>query len=141
MKDLLKGHFELKPLVIAECYHFHRRDPPLALSLHCIIDSAHSLGNVNRLDPVLNVPEPGRQPLDRAVSGLMYVYVPNNLGICAVSKLRSSFSESGNCVPISRLRGTSVQSREYAALVRNLEIAQFLLHARLNPSSFHRVHR
>ncbi len=26
LKDLLKGHFEPKPLVIAERYHFHRRD-------------------------------------------------------------------------------------------------------------------
>ena len=31
--------------------------PPLALSVHYIIISAHSPGNVNRLDPVLNVPE------------------------------------------------------------------------------------
>ena len=26
LKDLLKGHFEPKPLVIAERYHFHQRD-------------------------------------------------------------------------------------------------------------------
>ena len=26
LKELLKGHFEPKPLVIAERYHFHRRD-------------------------------------------------------------------------------------------------------------------
>jgi len=26
LKDLMKGHFEPKPLVIAERYHFHRRD-------------------------------------------------------------------------------------------------------------------
>ena len=38
---------------------------------------------------------------------------------------------------ISRLRGTSTQSRDRAALVCNLEIAQFLLRAQLNPSSFH----
>jgi len=30
---------------------------PLASSLHCIIISAHSQGNINRLDPVLNIPE------------------------------------------------------------------------------------
>ena len=38
------------------------------------------------------------------------VYVPHNLGICAISRLHCTFSESRNCVPISRLR--------------NLEIAQ-----------------
>ena len=34
-------------------------------------------------------------------------YVPRNLGICAISRLRSAFSESRNCVPISRLRKQS----------------------------------
>ena len=31
--------------------------PPLAFSIHYTIISAHSPGNVNRLDPVLTVPE------------------------------------------------------------------------------------
>ena len=40
-------------------------------------------------------------------------YVPRNLGICAISRLRCAFLESGNCAPISRL-----------CTVRNLEIAR-----------------
>ena len=37
-------------------------------------------------------------------------YVPHNLGICAISRLRCAFSESRNCVPISRLRTGFTQS-------------------------------
>jgi len=55
-----------------------------------------------------------------------HVYVPRNLGICAILRLRCAFLESENCAPISRLRSTSAQSRDCAAPVRNLEIAQFL---------------
>ena len=50
-----------------------------------------------------------------------HVSVPRNLGICAISRLRSAFSESRNCVPISRLRK---QSSDCAIRLRNLEIAQ-----------------
>jgi len=35
---------------------------------------------------------------------VLHIYVPCNLGICAISRLRSAFSESGNCTPILRLR-------------------------------------
>ena len=51
---------------------------------------------------------------------IMGIYVPRNLGICAISRLRCAFSESGNCVPISRLRS---QSWDYARRLRNLKIA------------------
>ena len=35
------------------------------------------------------------------------MYTFHNLGICAISRLRCAFSESGNCVPISRLHSQS----------------------------------
>ena len=33
-----------------------------------------------------------------------HIYVPCNLGMCAILRLRCTFSESGNCVPILRLQ-------------------------------------
>ena len=42
------------------------------------------------------------------------VHVPGNLGICV------AHSESGNCVPISRLRS---ESQDCVNVLRNLEIA------------------
>ena len=50
-----------------------------------------------------------------------YVHVPRNLGICAISRLRCAFLESGKCVPISRLR---TQSWDCAVRLCNLEIAR-----------------
>jgi len=55
-------------------------------------------------------------------SWMSHVYVPRNLGICAISRLRCAFLESGNCAPISRLR---TQSWDCAVRLRNLEIAQY----------------
>jgi len=45
------------------------------------------------------------------------VNVPCNLGICAISKLRCAFLESGNCAPISRLRITFAQSWDCASAI------------------------
>ena len=61
------------------------------------------------------------------------------LHILRILKLRANLEIAHWVYTISRLRSTSVQSRDRAAPVRNLEIAQFLLHAQLNPSSFHRI--
>ena len=44
-------------------------------------------------------------------------YVPHNLGICAISRLRCAFLESENCAPISRLRNGFAQSRDSAISV------------------------
>ena len=52
------------------------------------------------------------------------IYVPRNLGICAISRLRCAFSESWNCVPISRyicaildLCNMFMQSRDCASAI------------------------
>ena len=45
-----------------------------------------------------------------------HIYVPRNLGICAISRLRCAFLESRNCVPISRLHKDTAQSRDCAVL-------------------------
>ena len=64
----------------------------------------------------------GAQLQDLALRGrLNEVYVPHNLGICAILRLCSAFSESGNCVPILRLRTRFMQSQDCAALVCNLD--------------------
>ena len=47
---------------------------------------------------------------------IMYVHVPCNF----ISRLRSAFSESRNCVPILRLHNTFAQSRDCANVLRNL---------------------
>jgi len=52
-----------------------------------------------------------------------HVYVPHNLGICDISRLRCAFSESCDCVPM-RLRTIVARSRDCATIVRNLQIAQ-----------------
>ena len=56
----------------------------------------------------------------------MYVYVPRNLRICAISTLHRTFSESQDCVLILRLRTIVVQSQDCALQLHNLEIAQYV---------------
>jgi len=46
-------------------------------------------------------------------------YVPHNLGICTILRLRCAISESRNCVPILRLRDTSAQSRDRTISIEN----------------------
>ena len=54
-----------------------------------------------------------RPSASESTSAVINVYVSRNLGICVNSRLRQAFSESGNCVPISRLctRGNYTISR------------------------------
>ena len=59
------------------------------------------------------------------------------LCILRILKLRANLEIAHWVYAISRLCGTSAQSRDRAVPVHNLEIAQFLLRAQLNPSSFH----
>ena len=40
------------------------------------------------------------------------IFVPRNLGFCTISRLHCAFSESGNCMPISRLCSTSAQFQD-----------------------------
>ena len=47
----------------------------------------------------------------------MNIHVPRNLRICAISRLHCTFSESRDCVPVSRLRS---QSRDCVTHTRNL---------------------
>ena len=47
------------------------------------------------------------------------IYVLCNLGICAILRLRCTFSESRNCMPISRLCTGFTQSRDCAAPLHN----------------------
>ena len=49
------------------------------------------------------------------------VYVPRNVGICAISRLRCTFLESRDCT-VSGLRNTCAISRLSKPCVRNLEI-------------------
>ena len=53
----------------------------------------------------------------------MHIYVPHNLRICAISRLHGAFSESWDCVPISRLHNTRAQSRDRVICMRNLWIS------------------
>ena len=55
---------------------------------------------------------------------LTSMHVPHNLGICTISRLRCTFSESWDCVPISRLHIIVARSRDCATIVRNLQIVQ-----------------
>ena len=63
------------------------------------------------------------------------------LCILRIPKLRANLEIAHWVYTMSRLRGTSAPSRDRAASVRNLEIAQFLLCAQLNPSSFHCIYK
>ena len=60
--------------------------------------------------------------------GRTFMYVPCNLGICAILRLHCAFSESWDCIPILRLRTIVVRSRDCATIVRNLQIVQ-IMHA------------
>ena len=40
------------------------------------------------------------------------IFVPRNLGFCTISRLCRTFSESGNCMPISRLCSTGAQFQD-----------------------------
>ena len=51
------------------------------------------------------------------------IYVPRNLRICAISRLRCAFSESWDWVPISRLQTIVPWCQDWVTTVRNL-IAQ-----------------
>ena len=46
-------------------------------------------------------------------------YVLHNLGICAILRLRCAFSESRNCMPISRVHTRVAQSRGNTISVEN----------------------
>jgi len=58
---------------------------------------------------------------------LVSIFVLRNLGICAISRLHCTFSESGSCMPISRLHtrfmqswrvcSTSAQSQDHAIYI------------------------
>ena len=67
---------------------------------------------------------PSKVPFQLLLTQLDSIYVPRNLGICTISRLRCAFSESWDCVPFSRLCIIVARSRDCATIVRNLQIAQ-----------------